>query len=714
MIPTQLLPIITSIASSSLAQLIKRRQEKDEEELRLDQALAAPDLLLGERGANHSAIQLSEDFCTSLRQTTIRSNRTPHPVYEDFEAPTHGMWQEPGSFVAIGGIIINGGMFYVGDTLKGVNGTPDPCLINPALPVHVAMTNHKLPEWPSYQDLTAEQRAHYLQWLAGTRDGDIAEGYLWLYLGGLERYLLVDGPRAKFSTAERMQIESELQRLMTVYREKSRIANAITALLAMNWANTHDPLFAEALPKFMDFNTPNSGDLFPWRLGCYVAQRKQVPPHILLEWYMHHPRYHQHNLNPDTFSVFLSLFTERFQREYGDGFIIPQNKIPLSIAYQAANPCLGTLVFDFTGVSNLFEDCIYLERIKNIVETCAQELNDYAEYIKRPNSNVIGLLARMPQNILRLYPPFLAFQNTLAMTVQNGVAMINVQTLLETLGATNIYALDNEIANDIAILLQTAGFVSAPDVRYHDTIMPIHGQIVIAQRSDIPQKTPPFSLMAVILQLGAIVAQIDENISPTEVAILQNMILERKVLNDEQRASLLLWLHWCLNTPQNINAIAQKLDIYPESLQTHISQVLISVACADDILDTREFMALRKFYKALQIPENFVELHLKERGIELDTQKMEAIIAAEKQEKRQPIIHQARTITKPMSDEEFERMFYAESNSDEALSEELEPSSDTNYARRAAQYDFNPIECVEIDENLNAALAMICEPTNES
>jgi tellurite resistance protein len=715
MLPAQLLPIITSLASSSIAHYIKRKQEIEEDRVGQDLIQTDDSELLRGR-TSKSPIQLSEELSTNLRLSTIHSTRKPHPVYEDFDAPASGMWQEPGTTVNIGGITIHGGMFYVGDTLKGCDGQTDPSLINPALPVHISSEISDPPEWPDYSEMTAEQRANYLVWLAGDRDNlEISDGYLWLYICGIERYLLIDGPRVQYAAAARMQLENELLRILTTYHNRPRIAQAITTILAMNWANTHAPHFAEALPPYMNFAMPDSGDLFPWRLASLVMQRKPIPPRVMLEWYMHHPKYEQRNLTPDTFELFQILFTEQFEKAYGDGFVIPQTRIPLSVPYHAANTCLGTLVFDFNGACNVFEDCIYLERIKPIINKCAEALTPYAEYIKQPNPTAVGILARMPQNILKTYPPFLALQNLLAMSVQNGVAMINVQTLFETMGMPNLYAVTQENAKDMATLLQIAGFVCAPDIRYHNAIMPIQGQIVIAQRNEIPKKTNPFNIMAIVLQVGAIVAQIDEEISPTEVAILQTMIIERKLLNDAQRTSLLLWLHWCLHTPQNIDAIAKNLEDYPESLQTHISQILISVACADGIIDTREYIALLKLYRALKIPEALVKQHLAERDFNLDPQKLEALEALEKQQnKRQPVIHKAQTQKKQtrektIEDEEFERMFYAESNQDEPLSEDLLPSSDTNYAFRPAQYDFNAKECVEIDANLNDALSKICE-----
>lgn len=714
MLPAQLIPIITSLASSSLAQYLQRRQEDDFHNNRINGNEKETDYLRDTRPSK-SPIQLSENLNASLRLATAHNARTPHPVYEDFEAPAAGMWQEPGSTVNIGGITVSGGLFYLGDTLKGAQGNTDPSLINPALPVHTSIENPELPEWPSYHDITAEQRAHYLNWLANGRDDkNIFDGYIWLYICGIERYLLIDGPRARFSAAARMNLENELLRLMTVYADRPRITNAITAMLSMNWANTHDLHFAEALPKYMNFTSPDSGDLFPWRLANFVMQRKPVPPRVMLQWYMHHPRYIQRNLTPDTFEVFFSLFTPMFDREFGTGLTIPQNHIPLNVPYRSTNPCLGTLVFDFNGACNTFEDCVHLERIKTAVESCAPELNAYAEYIKLSNPDIIGLLARMPQAILKTYPPFLALQNLLAMSVQNGVAMISVQTLFETIGMNNLHAVTAENAKDMAALLQIAGFVCAPDVRYHDTVMPIHGQIVIAQRNDIPKKTKPFSIMSIVLQLGAIVAQIDETISPTEVAVLQTMIIERKILNDEQRTSLLLWLHWCLHTPQDLDAIAQKLDDYPESLQTHISQILISVACADGIIDTREYLALRKLYRALAIPDNLVKTHLAERGIDIDTQKADALDALDEKQNKQRVIHHQpqqtiKTPEKQLDREEFERAFYTEKNTNDALSDELDPSSDTNFAPRAAQYDFNGKKCVEIDANLNEALSKICD-----
>ncbi|WP_291943539.1 TerB N-terminal domain-containing protein, partial [Cetobacterium sp.] len=115
--------------------------------------------------------------------------------------------------IEIKGFKINNAMIYTKDssyddefsstiTLSSPVGAPDG-------------ERSKLNYWPSYQNLTDNQRAKYLEWLASGRNSELEEvGYIFIFFYGLERRYFKD-------KKDKEIILNEVQRLLLKYGELS-------------------------------------------------------------------------------------------------------------------------------------------------------------------------------------------------------------------------------------------------------------------------------------------------------------------------------------------------------------------------------------------------------------------------------------------------------------------------------------------------------------
>ena len=92
----------------------------------------------------------------------------------------------------------------------------EPAVIDPSLAVdarRVPYSQWSASYWPRYAGLTPLDRALYLQWLAtGRCDPAAPIGLCFLYLYGIERYLLVDAAEAESSRSEVPRLIAELDR----------------------------------------------------------------------------------------------------------------------------------------------------------------------------------------------------------------------------------------------------------------------------------------------------------------------------------------------------------------------------------------------------------------------------------------------------------------------------------------------------------------------
>lgn len=155
--------------------------------------------------------------------------------------PGDGCWIPAGQAVQIAGKAIPGGMLYVGKGLKPVmirnysSGTPEPALLNPALPVNFGKADYTMPGmsyWPAYAAIGPEARASYLAWLAqGRSDPQAYIGYVFLFFYGLERRILHDAQDSLKARAEVPVLLQEVERLLDVYGSNHSFAGYASRLL---------------------------------------------------------------------------------------------------------------------------------------------------------------------------------------------------------------------------------------------------------------------------------------------------------------------------------------------------------------------------------------------------------------------------------------------------------------------------------------------------
>jgi hypothetical protein len=123
----------------------------------------------------------------------------------------------PGTPTEVAGHPIPDGMVYVGDRLRAADGSaPDPCLLNPDLPVaggNADIGGRLLGYWPAWHAIKPTSRLAHLKWLAwGRRDRRFDVGYPFLFLYGLERAVLFDR-----LAEHREPIAAELESLLDAY-----------------------------------------------------------------------------------------------------------------------------------------------------------------------------------------------------------------------------------------------------------------------------------------------------------------------------------------------------------------------------------------------------------------------------------------------------------------------------------------------------------------
>ena len=237
--------------------------------------------------------------------------------------------------------------------------------------------------------------------------------------------------------------------------------------------------------------------------------------------------------------------------------------------------------------------------------------NNFApELISAGTADAIHNLLSQPIEVRRSHAGLRNIAQFFSSSINNSVGRIQVRDIFKIMGFPAPASMTEQLADDIGQIIEMSCYQYAPNRRLHGTSFEINDIILLTPALQAPEFNHACDIMVILVRLGAIIAKSDNRVSNEEIGVLQNMILSRKVFTDDQRASLLLWLHWCLYTPQRIDNIQQNLSALPEELRQKISQILVRVACADGKLEPTEKTHLCNLHKLLGFPATWVDLEL--------------------------------------------------------------------------------------------------------
>lgn len=535
--------------------------------------------------------------------------------FESYERPSGkpAKWYGKDQSVRIQGYNITAGLIYVGETLLDVHGYDnDACLINPKLTATLSEPwegGEEMGYWPQYGRIPAKCRGAYLKWLAGGRSEPEANiGYVFLFFYGIERRMFVDGQKGGGSEKERSEMINEVNRLLTIYGHNRSFRGYASNFLAMEWVLYQRD---SPVPDYLDFNDRYCSEPFQVVLAQLVAAGKPIPADVGLQWMILHPEFGLRTPARRCAKEFRDLFIRRYKQQFGDGLLVKPNKTLLKLEYRAASPSArGELKFKIPDLPNPFILTGPLKKLGTLAEECTVELEPYSRFLARKDnkSNSLAALALLPKELISQNPGTEKAQAHLAQFCAGGPGLISIDVLYDSFGEKAPSQLGKKESESLAALVEGMGYGMAPDPRFHNIKLNPEGKVVIFPHGHGLDFRPSkeFRTIGTILRLGAMVSQINQDLSPAEVGTLQSLIRDNRELSSIEKDSLLAFSHWCLNTPQGTAGIKERLAEVSTAEKTAISHILISVAHADGHIDSKEVKQLEKLYTTLGLDKEQV------------------------------------------------------------------------------------------------------------
>jgi len=527
-------------------------------------------------------------------------------------------WVGLGEAMNIQGHSISSGLFYLGDSLPDSYGySNDACLINPklkALPREPWQGGDEMGYWPQYSEISPKCRGAYLSWLAGGRSEPEAYiGYVFLFFYGLERRLFIDGQKAGISDQERLEVVNEVRRLLSLYGDNRSFKGYASNFLAMEWVLYQSD---KPVPEYMDFSDRYCSEPFQVVLAKQVVEQKPVPAEMALQWMMLHPEFGLRTPARRCAEEFRTLFLNQYAEKYGEGLIVKPNKTPLRLEYRAASSSLrGDLNLKVPELPNPFILKAPVNKISAIAEECTDKLEAYSRFLGRKGNDPTSLaaLALLPKELIGKSSNAQQATGNLAKICEHGPGLISVETLYGYFGEALPAKLSKKDSENLSALVEAMGFGLAPDVRFHGIKPNPDGRVVISRKGHGIDFRPSkeFRTVGSILRLGAMVSQIDDDLSPAEEGVLTSLVKDNRELTNIEKDSLLAFLYWSLRTPQGVAGLKQGLAELSKEEKTAISHILVTVAHADGRIDPKEVKQLEKLYTTLGLDKKQVtnDLH---------------------------------------------------------------------------------------------------------
>ena len=582
-------------------------------------AAAAPPMRTASRVMD-SPTKTDKFFSSAAPQIPTRTHAIP-------KAPDgfgEGRWVPPGESVEVAGVVLPGGMLYVGGRLKALNGGTAPCLISGQCPV-ARVGNYQARQmgyWPNYTEAAPEERRAYLNWLSdGRSNPDCDIGYVFLFFYGLERRVILDARNDPAARNDWPAVIVELRRLLVIYGKKSGSFNRYAGEL-LSWIELDGK--ASQLYKLPVPDLPRSYELPPYlrlALGQAAVDRAPLPAPLALAWIRLSPQCYLRTAATRCPDEFERLFAQRYCEVLGVGLVLPKNRTKLKFAYQPASAGLrgANITMAFGDVPDITALAAPIKTLMEIANQCTDELGPYSRLVGK-DPGAVGALEALLLLPATLWPAAIqAKLRALTAQMREGRLSLTLNELFTVLGGAK-QAVNRARVRGLAHALEGVEIGMEPHVLGGARAPGEQDTVVLFAQPRMDANVglrADYQMAALTLQLASAVAQADGDFDDREVAHLQAEIERWAHLTLAERCRLRAHLQWLTTSPMNLAALKKKLEPLPAATREMLAAFVATLAQADGYVSPSEVKFLEKVYKTLGVEPNrvFSDIHTAGAGL---------------------------------------------------------------------------------------------------
>lgn len=474
--------------------------------------------------------------------------------------------------------------------------------------------------WPSYIDATPDQRALYLDWMAGGRsDPEVPIGYVFIFFYGLERRAFIDG-------ADLPEIRGEVLRLLGIYGPYSGSFHgyasrflaftALSSIQEMSAANLEHALgdageselaLAAVLAWHHDRGAP-----LPAKYAMFVASSMDDAKRGVVV--------------TRAYDELVELFSTRYGEVHGDGIRLVAGKRPRVESYHPASGTLLRVGLDLrVQCSNVLARRAQFKSLVKIWNGCVEDLRQLSRTIGKEGRDegepmTAQMWEALPDELRQQvdHPDQDRWHSLVAGSPRAGsVHLVSVGDLAELAG---LPVADKVTASKARKLVQTASLLELamePDPRTTGKSLPWAGTVAMWRTSYVDAPDPrSYGPVSALMALMMAVVIADGIVDEGEIEVVSRVIDDMFTLDEAMRRRVEAMREVLIRNPARATTIAKKLreTKTPEQVSA-IGRILVAIAGADSVLDANEHKTLKKLYRSLGLTTKELDAALIAAGL---------------------------------------------------------------------------------------------------
>lgn len=519
-------------------------------------------------------------------------------------AETPAKFLDGAEVLSVAGRIIRSPLTFV-----ATNAAPhtDASTIVTSLPVGDAPRALPLPYWPRYTGADPDQRARYLDWMAGGRiDPGIAIGYVFLFFYGLERRVLLDGANVD---AARL----ELTRLLDLYGDHKSFGHYasdflaftylrdLRAFLAMNASNIE----ATLLPLLARSELARAG-VAAW----YHCKQQPLPAEYAAIFVRNMEFARRGAVVTRSADELLALFRIRYREAFGEGIVLEAAKRPLMIEYRPASATMQGHELT-VSLPNIFKKSGQFSKILRVWNECVDALR--ASTAKKRGAKELDATAwaALPEDLRAEYdhPDQDTWDTMIAASpVLSSFRLTTLGVLAKLTGLDPSEKLTPSQLKRIGQRATDVGYALEPEPRLRTRSIDPSSEVLVwrMEASSVPDAHMHGGVTA-MLSLSMTVALADGFFAPEEDAVLTSFLEEMFRLDEAMRVRIEALKQLVIRDPERIGHVAKTLRAQRSAADLEkIAAVLVAIAASDGFIAGAEEKALKRLYRELGLsPSDF-------------------------------------------------------------------------------------------------------------
>ncbi|CNG04349.1 TerB N-terminal domain-containing protein [Yersinia frederiksenii] len=565
----------------------------------------------------------------SAQKPSVDEDKKPKSKQPDVSRGSlaRASWLRPGELAVVAGINLPDGMIYIGNKYKSNRTGAEPAFINPSMEVATEDVDISLPlidSAPDYSTCSPEARKGYLQWLSEGRKSPTADiGYVFLFFYGLEHRVLIDAAIDPVAKKELPIIESEISRLLNIYGKNNAFNHyAQNLLVYISRVNIDEKLYLSPPPVAREASTELPLALLVG-LGQLAVDQKPLPAAWALAWGEADPAINQNISMAHCAEAFATLFQQRYQEQYGEGFLLPVNKTKLQIFYRPASAGLMGQEF-FQQIADLPNVAVckaHRDKLRAIFETCQQDLDIYNRFASVNPKKKMSLEGQLLMPMILWSKELKTELESIKARVGYGLLMVTLAELftqlstacgtkpLERLARSHVMALTYALAS-----LQVG---IEPDVRADNRTPVLQDMVALFPIESLVAESATFDIYRVTMlavELACAAVMIDGRIGEPESIILTRHIDAWGFLSPGQRMRLKAYLQPGIRKSNTLLALKNNLEPLSVENRRSIARFLAHLIQVEGTITPQEVKFLERVYQRFALDSKLVYADLDSRA----------------------------------------------------------------------------------------------------